>query len=241
MTGKEILQARGLVKQFDGVRAVDHVEFSLAAGEIHALIGPNGAGKTTLINLLSGQLRADAGTITFAERDVTRWKAHRRARLGLARTFQIAALFPSLTTREHVEAALQADRLRLRHNRSVKQAAEEILQLCEVGDKLELPARELSHGDQRLLELAMALARKPKLLLLDEPAAGLSSQETDNLIRRIANIKDMAILVVEHDMNVVFQLAQRITVMHRGRILAQGSPQEVQRDPRVQEVYLGES
>ncbi|OGF53675.1 MAG: hypothetical protein A2Z21_01265 [Candidatus Fraserbacteria bacterium RBG_16_55_9] len=240
MTGKEILQAKGLVKQFDGVRAVDRVDFSLAQGEICALIGPNGAGKTTLINLLAGQLHPDAGSITFAGQNVTRWKTHRRARLGLARTFQIAALFPSLTIREHVEAALQADRLRLHQSVSVEQVAEDILQLCELGGKLELRARELSHGDQRLLELAMALARRPKLLLLDEPAAGLSSRETDRLIQRIAGIRDMAILIVEHDMNVVFQLAQRITVIHRGRILAQGPPQEIQRDPRVQEVYLGE-
>lgn len=241
MTAEALLQAEGLVKRFNGFAAVDHVDFALAAGEVRALIGPNGAGKTTLINLLAGQLRPDAGSILLGKQDVTRWKVHRRARLGLARTFQIAALFPSLTVREHLEAALQAGHLALVRQRVMEQAREEILRTCQLHEKLEVRAHELAHGDQRLLELALALARKPKLLLLDEPAAGLSPAETEALIQRIADIRDVAILIVEHDMQVVFRLAKRITVMHRGKILQEGSPEEIQRDPRVQEVYWGES
>jgi len=239
MTSEEILRAEGLLKTFDGVRAVDGVHLSLFCGEIRALIGPNGAGKTTLINLLAGQLSADAGSITLAGHDVTRWETHRRARLGLARTFQIAALFPSLTVQEHLEAALYGRQLPLYKKATLEPSSEEILKFCQLEDKREVPARELSHGDQRLLELAMALAQKPKLLLLDEPAAGLSPLETETLIQRIASIKDAAILIVEHDMRVVFRLAQKITVMHRGKILTEGPPEPVQSDPRVQEVYLG--
>ncbi len=236
-----ILQAKGLVKQFDGLWAVDHVDFSISTGEIRALIGPNGAGKTTLLHLLAGQLHADAGSVTFAGQDVTAWPAYRRARLGLARTFQIATLFPTLTVREHLDAALQADRLHLFREAHTSQTLEEILQLWGLADKSGLEARYLAHGDQRLLELAMTLVQKPKLLLLDEPAAGLSPAETNTLIQRIANIKDVAVLIVEHDMQVVFHLAQRITVMHRGQILAEGPPEEIQRNPQVQEVYLGEA
>ncbi len=231
----EILRARGLVKRFDSVRAVDGVDLALFSGEIRALIGPNGAGKTTLISLLAGQLRPDAGSIAFASQDVTRWPAHRRAQLGLARTFQIAALFPSLTVREHLEAALQASPSHRPPETS------EVLKLCHLKDKQDARAGELSHGDQRLLELAMALVQHPKLLLLDEPAAGLSSTESEMLIQLLSGLRGPAVLIVEHDMQVVFRLAERITVMHRGRILAEGSPPEIERDPQVQEVYLGGS
>lgn len=235
---EEILQAEGLVKRFDGLTAVNHVDLSLAAGEVRALIGPNGAGKTTLINLLAGQLRPDRGSIMVAGHDVVRWPAHWRARLGLARTFQIGSLFPQLTVREHIGAALQAGRLRLRWDSSVDSEVEELVELCQLEGKLDLRAQELSHGERRLLELAVALASQPKLLLLDEPTAGLSPAETRILVELIASLKDITILIVEHDMQVVFRLAQRLTVMHHGQILAEGAPEEIQRDPRVQEVYL---
>jgi branched-chain amino acid transport system ATP-binding protein len=241
MRRDSILQAKGLVKQFDGVQAVDRVDLSLLAGEVHALIGPNGAGKTTLLHLLAGNLQPDQGTVLFAGQDVTRWSAHRRARLGLARTFQMAAHFPALTVGEHLEASAQAGRLQLFARASEEHGRSAIVRSCQLEEKLDWPARELSHGDQRLLEVAMALCMKPTLLLLDEPAAGLSPAETATLIQLISRMEGMSILIVEHDMQVVFRLAGKITVMHRGRVLAEGPPEEIQRNPQVQEVYLGAS
>jgi branched-chain amino acid transport system ATP-binding protein len=234
-----ILSANGLVKRFDGLAAVDGVDFSLKMGEIRALIGPNGAGKTTLINLLAGQLPPDSGVIYLMGRDITRWPAHRRARAGLARTFQIGSLFPNLSVRRHIEAALAGGRLKLRRSKALEGAMVEILKLCRLEGKQDLKARELSHGDLRLLELGIALASRPKVLLLDEPTAGLSPAETGELIELISQLKGMAILIVEHDMEVVFRLAQVITVMHRGKVIAEGAPQGIERDPKVQEVYLG--
>jgi len=236
---EEILSAEGLVKCFGGLAAVGGVDFSLEEDKIRALIGPNGAGKTTLINLLTGQLPPDAGVIHLMGREITKWPAHRRARAGLARTFQIGSLFPHLTVREHLEAALSKGRLRLRRTEPINSAVEEVLKLCELEDKGDLQARELSHGDRRMLEVGVALASKPKVLLLDEPTAGLSSAETHDLIGLISQLSGIAILIVEHDMEVVFRLAQTITVMHCGKVIAEGSPEEIERDPKVQEVYLG--
>jgi branched-chain amino acid transport system ATP-binding protein len=237
----EILRVRGLSKQFDGLRAVDGLDLTLRAGEIVGLIGPNGAGKTTLLNLLAGQLRPDAGSISYLDREITRWPAHRRARLGLARTFQIAALFPELTVREHLLAALQRGRWSLRWPTEVEHQVHALARRCRIDSYLAAPAGSLSHGDQRLLELAVALALRPKLLLLDEPTAGLSPAETRALVDLIAELEGLTRVIVEHDMDVVFELAERVIVMHRGRVLAAGAPDEIQKDPEGQAVYLGTS
>jgi len=239
MAQEVILSAEGLAKRFDGLAAVDGVDLSLKKGEIRALIGPNGAGKTTLINLLAGQLPPDSGKIYLMGREITRWPAYRRAREGLARTFQIGSLFPNLTVREHIEAALFKGSLKLRHSKAAEVAALETLRLCGLEGKKDLKAQELSHGDLRLLELGIALASRPKVLLLDEPTAGLSPAETQELIGLISRLEGMAILIVEHDMEVVFRLAEVITVMHRGKVIAEGPAEEIERDAKVQEVYLG--
>ena len=239
----DVLQASGLVKRFDGLRAVDSVDFKLHEGEIAALIGPNGAGKTTLLNLLSGQLWPEAGRIFLARQEITAWPAHRRARIGLARTFQIPALFAGLTVAEHVEAAALQGRLVLRRPAALQKITDELLARCHLTDKASVQAQALSHGDRRLLELAMALALEPCVLLLDEPAAGLSPAETRAFVALIRELRvqtpKLAILIVEHDMDVVFELADRVIVMHRGQILAEGSPSEIQQNPDVQAVYLG--
>ncbi len=239
-----VLEARGLRKAFSGVRAVDGVDLALREGEWTALIGPNGAGKTTLLHLLGGQLRPDAGSVYFQGEEITRRPAERRARAGLARTFQVPALFPELTVREHVLAARLRGRWTLRPvpNRD-REAVEELLARCRLREKASRRAEELSHGDRRLLEIAVALASEPRVLLLDEPAAGLSPAEVDGLLVLLRELRrertSLAVLLVEHDMDVVFELAERVVVMHRGRVLAEGSPEEVHRDPEVQAVYLG--
>ena len=235
---KSVLRAEGVRKAFDGLRAVDNVDFELRAGEVVALIGPNGAGKTTLLNVLSGQLRPDAGRVVLAGRDVTRWPPHARARAGLARTFQIPQLAPSLTVREHVEAARLRGRLRGR-----RPEPEGLLHAVGLGDKRDVPAGALAHGDRRLLELALALALEPKALLLDEPAAGLRPAEVERFLQLVRGLRaerdDLAILLVEHDMDVVFELAERVVVLHRGRVLAEGPPPAIREHPDVQAVYLG--
>lgn len=240
MTG-EILRVQGLLKQFDGLRAVDGLDLTLRVGEVVGLIGPNGAGKTTLLNLLAGQLRPDAGSIGYLGREIVRWPAHRRARLGLARTFQIAALFPELTVREHLLAALQRGRWSLRWPATFEHGSHVLARRCNVEDYLDISAGALSHGDQRLLELAVALALQPKLLLLDEPTAGLSPAETGALVELVAGLEGLTRVIVEHDMGVVFELAERVVVMHHGRVLAEGSPSEIRANPDVQAVYLGTS
>jgi branched-chain amino acid transport system ATP-binding protein len=237
----EILRVRGLSKQFDGLRAADGLDLTLQAGELVGLIGPNGAGKTTLLNLLAGQLRPDSGSIFYLDREITRWPAHRRARLGLARTFQITALFPELTVREHLLAALQRGRWSLRWPAEVEPQVHTLARRCRIDSHLAAPAGALSHGDRRLLELAVALALRPKLLLLDEPTAGLSPAETRALVDLVAELEGLTRVIVEHDMDVVFELAERVIVMHRGRVLAEGAPDEIQKNPEVQAVYLGTS
>ena len=236
------LEARGVCKAFAGLRAVDGLNLTLREGELVALIGPNGAGKTTLLNLLGGQLRPDAGSVYLDGEEITHWPAARRARAGLARTFQVPALFPELTVREHIVAARLRGRWTLRFPPDAE-GVEELLERCRLLEKASRGAGELSHGDRRLLELAVALAPEPRALLLDEPAAGLSPAEVEGLLALLRDLRrerpSLAVLVVEHDMDVVFELAERVVVMHRGRVLAEGTPADIQRDPEVQAVYLG--
>ncbi|MBI5113637.1 MAG: ABC transporter ATP-binding protein [Rhodovulum sp.] len=243
-----ILRLDGLTKQFGGLTVSDQVDLAIAPGELHAVIGPNGAGKTTLINQISGLIEPDYGRILLDGRDVTRLPPHRRARLGLARSFQITSVLPGFSALENVAVAVQA-----RSGSSFRffgdAAAEPALQgparaaLAEVGlaDRAEVPAGHLSHGEKRALELAMALASEPKLLLLDEPMAGTGREETDRLVAVLQRLKGrFAMLLVEHDMTAVFALADRISVLIYGRILASGPPAEVRADPQVVAAYLGE-
>ena len=229
-----LLEARGLTRRFGGLLAVDRVDLDLAPGEVHALIGPNGAGKTTLVSLLSGRLLPEAGTIRFEGRDIARLPAHARVRLGIAYTFQITAIFPRLSVFDNV--ALAAQRTAADHAAATHAA------LARVGldTHSDRPAGTLAYGHQRLLEVAMGLALRPKLLILDEPTQGLALSEIAAFKTLVQSIAETAtVLLIEHDMDVVMDLADRITVLDAGRRLATGTPEEVRADPAVQAAYLG--
>ena len=243
-----ILRLERLRKTFGGLVVTDDVTLDVMPDELHAVIGPNGAGKTTLINQISGMLMPDAGAIRLAGRDVTSLPMHVRARLGLARTFQISSVLPGFSALENVALAVQS---RAGSSRRILglAAAEAALNdpamaaLAEVGlaDRAHLPAGKLAHGEKRALELAIALALEPKLLLLDEPMAGTGRDETVRLVELLLRLKRrLPIVLVEHDMAAVFALADRISVLIYGRILASGAPAEVRADPRVIAAYLGD-
>jgi branched-chain amino acid transport system ATP-binding protein len=242
------LVAEGLSKNFGGLQALDRVSISLEGGERRAVIGPNGAGKTTLFNLISGVLRPSSGRIRLFGKDVTRMSAHRRASLGLARTFQVTNLFPNLSLMENILLAFQAlDASKfslLRPASSYKhlfRQARELLEEWGLWEKADVLVKNLSYGDQRQAEVLMALAQKPKLLLLDEPTGGLSPGETSAMVSFIRNLpSDIAIILIEHDMDVAFELVDTVTVLHLGRVLADGPRDQVREDPRVQEIYLGQ-
>jgi branched-chain amino acid transport system ATP-binding protein len=241
----KILETRALTRVFGGLTAVDRVDFAVEAGEIRAVIGPNGAGKTTFFNLITGVFPPTSGQIRFRDDDITGLPVHRISQKGIARTVQVTSIFPTLTVRENVWLGVQS-RHRLnpfvaRANMSaVVRRVEEITELVGLGSEAETEAAELSHGDQRLLEIALALSTEPHLLLLDEPTAGLSAKETRDMVRVVRGLsRQRTIVIVEHDMDVVMELADVITVLHMGRILAEGSPQATRDNPLVQEVYLG--
>ncbi len=230
-----LLEARGLARAFGGLKAVAGVDLDLVQGEVHALIGPNGAGKTTLVGLLCGRLLPDAGTIRFDGRDITRLPAHLRVRLGIAYTFQITAIYPRLSVFDNVALAVQ--RTGAAHLDAAVFAA-----LARVGleDRAGAEAGTLAYGHQRLLEVAMGLALRPKLLILDEPTQGLADAEIaafEGLVREIA--ATATVLLIEHNMDVVMGLADRITVLEFGRTLATGTPADIRADPAVQAAYLG--
>jgi branched-chain amino acid transport system ATP-binding protein len=241
------LSTRGLDKSFGSLVVAKDVAISLPAGERYALIGPNGAGKTTLINLMTGMLRSDAGQIFLGEEDITGLPPHQRVKRGLVRTFQINALFPRLTALEAVTLAVcerrgeAADWWRnLPAYRDAIDEAYNILVSLRLGGDCERPTHELAYGQQRLLEIALALATRPKVLLLDEPAAGVPQEESGELFAAIANLsQEISVLFIEHDMNIVFRFASRILVMVSGTILVEGTPAEIAADQRVREVYLG--
>jgi branched-chain amino acid transport system permease protein len=229
-----LLQVRGLRKRFASLVVTDGVDLDLRAGEIHALIGPNGAGKTTLVAQLAGELASDAGTVRFGGRDITRMRAHQRARCGLVRSFQITRLFRSLTVAEHVAFALQA-------RRAGGFAVEEVLARVGLADQGGAPVDQLSHGEQRALEVGLTLASRPRLLLLDEPLAGMGPEESRAMSELIASLRgECAVLLIEHDVEAVFRLADRVSVLVAGAVIASGVPAEVRRDAGVVAAYLGE-
>lgn len=242
-----LLRVRGLSKNFGGLAALSDVMLDVAPNEFRAIIGPNGAGKSTFFNTLTGLHKADAGSVHLAGRDITGQSPHALARAGVGRTFQITAIFPALTALENVQMALLAH---LHKNWSMFSVArdigvaraQELLHLVELPDAGDRAAGTLSHGDQKRLELAIALAAEPRLLLLDEPTAGMAAQErltSIGLVHRIARELGLTVVFTEHDMAVVFAVATRISVLHQGRVLAEGTPEAVRANPEVQQVYLG--
>ena len=244
-----VLETRGLSKAFGGVQAVAAVDLIMPRGEIRALIGPNGAGKTTLFNMLTGQLRADAGEVRFKGELLSGLSPHAVWRRGVSRTFQITATFSSLTVLENVQVALQSHRHQTyaflsRASRLEAAAARALLARVGLEGEAERPAGVLAYGDLKKLELAMALANDPEVLLLDEPTAGMAPAERGALMaltERIARERSLTVLFTEHDMDVVFAVADRIMVLHQGRVIADGRPPEVRADEQVQRVYLGET
>jgi branched-chain amino acid transport system ATP-binding protein len=246
--GEPMLEISHLAKRFGGIVATDDVQLAIAPGELHAVIGPNGAGKTTLIAQLSGQLPPDSGRIRFAGTDITRLPVYRRSALGLARSFQITSLFLDHSVLDNVALAVQAHAghsFRFWHNArreaDLRQPAMAALERVGLANRAERRAADLSHGEHRLLELAMALASKPRMLLLDEPMAGLGPDESSRMVTMLQALKgEYTILLVEHDMEAVFALADRITVLVYGRVIASGPPDVIRADEAVREAYLGE-
>ena len=241
------LSVRSLSKSFGGVRAVDDVSFALGAGEFLALIGPNGAGKSTCFNMINGQLRPDSGRIVFAGRDIAGLGASAVCRLGIGRTFQIAATFGSMTVLENVQMALishAGEIFRFWGPAACRHRERGLALLAEVGmlEAADRPSRELAYGDVKRLELAVALASEPRLLLMDEPTAGMAPRERNDLIalvKRLVSERGVSVLFTEHSMDVVFAYADRIVVLARGRLIADGDVQSVREDARVRELYLG--
>jgi branched-chain amino acid transport system ATP-binding protein len=246
-----LLHVEGASKRFGSLVAIDSVSLTIEPGELRAIIGPNGAGKTTFFNLISGLFAPSAGSIRFDGQDITAVAPDERVRRGMARTFQITEIFPELSVADNIRVAVEiAAGFRLRPwlgeeaRRKVTARVAELLRLGGLADKTEVRAGALSHGDQRAAEIMMSLALRPRLLMLDEPTAGMGDQETYDiarLIRRLHRQEGLTIMLIEHDMRVVFNLADRIMVLAEGRVLAEGAPQEIADSERVQAAYLGKA
>jgi branched-chain amino acid transport system ATP-binding protein len=246
MPGPVLLRTERLTRAFGSLIAVDRVDVAIHRGELRSIIGPNGAGKTTFFRLISGEMTPSSGRIVFDERDITGLPQHSVARLGIAKSYQITNVFPHLTVHENVRVAVQgparafdfwsrADRLA-----DVQERATQLLQLVGLAAKHDRLAAHLSHGEKRHLEIGIALASTPSLLLLDEPTAGMSPEETDETMRLIRELAvGRTVILVEHKMKVVMKISDRITVLHQGQVLAEGTPEEIRNNDRVQQTYLG--
>ncbi len=242
-----LLEIEGLYKSFGALRATDGVDLEVLEGETHAVIGPNGAGKTTFIGQLAGNLRPDSGRIRFRGEDITAFPAQKRARRGLARSFQITSVYPEFSALENVALAVQAHAGHsfrfwkpARRDASLTEPARQILDEVGLAQRHNVAAGNLAHGEQRQLEMAMVLATRPRLLLLDEPMAGMGLDESRRMIALLAALKRKQTIVLEHDMDAVFRLADRISVLVYGRIIATGSPEEIRANREVRAAYLGE-
>ncbi|MDH4991731.1 ABC transporter ATP-binding protein [Aquamicrobium lusatiense] len=235
-----LLETRALSRDFGGLRAVDSVDFSVDPGEIRAIIGPNGAGKTTFVSLVCGRLAPSSGTIVFDGADITALPAHRRVRLGIAYTFQITSVYAQLSVFDNVALAVQRTLADGRSQGRLRTGVTEALERVGLADRASLPAGQLAYGHQRLLEVAMGLALKPRLMILDEPTQGLGDGEIENFVALAREIAANAtVLLIEHNMDVVMQLADRITVLEAGRVLAEGTPDAIRANEAVQRAYLG--
>jgi branched-chain amino acid transport system ATP-binding protein len=243
-----LLRVEKLVRRFGGILATDHVSLDVAHGELHAIIGPNGAGKTTLISQLTGHLTPHSGSIFLAGRDITGMPAYRRSALGLARSFQITSLLPDFTAADNVALAAQAHHGHsfrfwgnVRKENVLRDAAQAALERVGLGGRADALVSRLSHGEQRELELAVALATKPQLLLLDEPMAGLGVTESARMVKLLLELRrEVTIVLVEHDMAAVFALADRISVLVYGRVIASGAPADIRQNDEVKRAYLGD-
>lgn len=244
----EILQVEGLTKRFGGVVASDNIVLEVRAGELHAIIGPNGAGKTTLIGQLSGELTPDSGRVFFDGQDFTAVPVYERSARGLARTFQITSLFPDFTALDNVALAVQAHAghsfhfwRNARDETELREPARAALDRAGLSHRADERVANMSHGEHRQLELAMALATRPRMLLLDEPMAGLGPEESARMVQTLRELKSrLTILLIEHDMEAVFALADRISVLVYGRVIASGSPEAIRANAEVRQAYLGE-
>ena len=244
-----LLQIENLMKAFGGFQATDHVNLSIERGSLRSLIGPNGAGKTTLFNQITGYLVPDSGGVIFKGEEITGLHPYEISRKGITRAFQIINIFPRLTVVESVQLAILAKRGYTLNcfapaRKMVLEEAMAVLETVELADRATALARELSHGDQRVLELALALAGEPELLLLDEPMAGMSPFErvkVTELIQKIHQDRNLTVLFCEHDMDVVFGISEKVTVLHQGRVIAEGKPEEIKKNEEVHMVYLGQS
>jgi branched-chain amino acid transport system ATP-binding protein len=249
MNATPILKIENLGHAYGSFKVIDDISLEIAPGELSALIGPNGAGKTTFYNVVSGRFPPTRGRVFFAGREITGRPAHKVVPLGMLRSFQITNIFPELTVRENVLVPLLLHHRRafsllrpLQGEKRLYRQADEVLEKVGIGAHADRPARELAYGDQRLVEMAIVLAREPKLVLLDEPTAGMNPEETTrmiNLIKELAARFGTTFFLTEHDMKVVFAIASRIFVLHQGVLLAAGTPAEIRNDPRVREAYLG--
>jgi branched-chain amino acid transport system ATP-binding protein len=247
---RELLRTEKLRKYFGVVSAADDIDLSIKEGELTSIIGPNGAGKTTLINLLTGNIPADSGKVFFFNEEITHLPTHKRVKMGICRSFQIMNIFPKLSVFENLQIPIFSLLNRslsffksVHRYTDVNERVKKLLDEVGLMDKKDLPAGTLSHGDQRLLEIGLAMAPEPKLFFLDEPTAGMNPMERVKVlenIRRLSREKQSTFVIIEHDMDIVFSLSDRIVVLHRGQILADGEPGEIKRNEDVRKVYLGE-
>ena len=248
MSGETILKVVKLNKSFGGLKATNDVDYEMTASELSAIIGPNGAGKSTFFNLLTGYHKVDSGQVLYRGKDITNWPPYKIARLGITRAFQVSNIYPALTTFENVRQAILTEQKRTLNfftpaERLARKETQELLDITGLSENAHMLAGNLSQGHKKRLELAIALGSKPQLVFLDEPTAGMSGEETRRtmrLVERLNREMGLTILFTEHDMSVVFGYARRLTVLHQGTIIAEGTPEEVRANERAQKIYLGE-